>query len=328
MDKKLNYLVIKPTLNCLAKCDICSLRLKFFESKKSQNIITLDEWENIFQQAKQMGCKNLCISGGEPLMYRHLYDLIRLAVTYDFKVDLNTNGVLITRECAKSFKSAGLYSVNISLYSANPTENDKQRHLPGGFYKALDALRFCKEEGIITLLQTVITKYNIDELDRWFELACQLQVNSIWLSYLEGDVDKKSLPTEQQILNFRENVITRIYQVIKKYCSNYQDSISKVNTIFSDDKEAIRSFANGDYAKVKKMICRIPYNFAMILANGEVLPCNGVEYSHEPVVGNVKTQSLQEVFFSKQWNDYRKYRHMWCAKCPMGLHTVISLNYK
>jgi MoaA/NifB/PqqE/SkfB family radical SAM enzyme len=65
--------------------------------------------------------------------------------------------------------------------------------------------------------------------------------------------------------------------------------------------------------------CNVPTYFSIILPNGDLHPCNIVEYTHEPILGNVKKQSLKTIWTSKKFNEYREKRNKNCRYCPVPL---------
>lgn len=327
MPYKLKKIIIKPELGCTANCPTCALRLKFFSGKKKITPLSILEWQRIIEQAKSLGCENLNISGGEPLLYINIIDLIKIGVTNGMKINLNTNGSLVTEQEALRLYSAGLNSVNISVYSHKAEIHDKMRNELGLFKKAINAIKYFKNAGVTTNLQTILTNYNIENLDDFLEFAYELKIHRLKFSYLEGDIDNCWLPTIDKICNFRNVIIPKMINIINLQPQNKstKEALVKVANIFSSIPEKIHAFSKGEYAKICKNYCSIPYELALILSDGSVLPCNGAEYSFGPVIGNVKEKNLSEIFLSDNWDAYRIKRHNWCSRCPMGLHFSLPI---
>jgi len=320
---KLRSLVVKPVLGCTSSCPTCDLRMELFKDRKLQQVISINEWEKIIEDAATLGCGDFTISGGEPLMYDKLPRLIEIATKNKMSSNLNSNGSLATLENSKSFALAGLTSATVSVYSDNSEIHNRMRNEEGLFERAINAIKYLQSQGNITIyLQTILTNYNIDNFDKFVSLAYQLKVNYICVSYLEGDISKNWLPSFVQIKNFKGSVASRVIDIINKNSSGMlaEEAASQVNSMFSSDSKEALAFSHGEYGKTGKKYCSIPYNFALILSNGDVLPCNGVEYSHNPIMGNIKDNSLYELWTSQKWDIYREARHDWCGKCPMTLH--------
>jgi sulfatase maturation enzyme AslB (radical SAM superfamily) len=61
------------------------------------------------------------------------------------------------------------------------------------------------------------------------------------------------------------------------------------------------------------------------LADGQVHPCNGVEYCHKPVMGNTHEGRLVDLWTGPTWEQFRVERMEWCHRCPMNLHFRIPI---
>ena len=90
----------------------------------------------------------------------------------------------------------------------------------------------------------------------------------------------------------------------KLKCSIY---VPNVNCQFTDRGGAIRKYSN----KIRLSPCRIPFNQLFIDWTGEVLPCchllGDIESHRKYILGNVKQNSLQDIFFSNISNSLRKH---------------------
>ena len=95
----------------------------------------------------------------------------------------------------------------------------------------------------------------------------------------------------------------------------------KLRSIAQWEEGEYQSFTNGSST------CKTSQSFAMILANGDILPCQIVEYTHQPVMGNIKRKKLSEVWRNKKWVLYRKQGHEKCSLCPIHLHISMPLQY-
>ena len=325
---KLKSLVIKPILSCTANCPTCVLRMDLFKDRKSQNTLSLDVWRKIIDDAAMLGCIDFTISGGEPLLYDDLPELIACAARNEMVSNLNTNGSLVTLENSLAFSMAGLTNATISVYSHDSKLHDQMRHENGLFAKAINAIRFLRvQKNIVIYLQTILTNYNIEDFDKFIAMAYKLDVNYICVSYLEGDMSGKFLPSLEQINRFKNLTALRAIDVVSKNSSGKvaDEAMQQINLMFANDAVGNLAFSQGEYGKTGKKYCPIPYGFALILADGDVLPCNGIEYAHEPIMGNINSTPLHEIWTSEKWGKYRKERYGWCDKCPMTLHFKIPI---
>jgi MoaA/NifB/PqqE/SkfB family radical SAM enzyme len=328
MTLKLRRLVVKPTLACTASCPTCALRLDLYEKRKYENSLTLEQWTELIEDAYNLGCRDLHISGGEPTLYPETVRLIEVATRLGITTNVNTNGSRIPPTLIQGLVNAGLGSITVSMYSWRPSLHDRMRQEPGLFNRAVESIkRLRKQPNLLVDLQTILARYNLLELDRFVEMAYDLSVGYIYVSYVEGDVEKRWLPTANQIQEFRREIVPKIKQIVDKQAPSAlrNQALKSVEAIFSDDSERIVQFSQGLYHPIDKPNCPRPYNFALVLVNGEVHPCNGVEYSHEPVMGNIHNHKLSDLWQDTVWNQFRVQRYAWCHLCPMTLHFRIPI---
>ena len=107
----------------------------------------------------QASVGNLSFSGGEPLLLSNVHDLVLLARFKGCKVNVLTNGTLLTADALDNFRSLGVGVLQIPLLSADASVHDYLTQVPGSWEKALDALRRVGNAGIGAAV-LVITKVN------------------------------------------------------------------------------------------------------------------------------------------------------------------------
>ncbi len=77
MEYRLRKMAIKPTLKCTADCKGCVSRREYHKSAVHSNTLSLDQWKEVIKESASLGVKAISISGGEPTLYPHLFELIR-----------------------------------------------------------------------------------------------------------------------------------------------------------------------------------------------------------------------------------------------------------
>ena len=85
-------------------------------------------------------------TGGEPLLFNGIYDLIRFATEEGICTSLGTNGTLVTKEVAKKLKESGLKKVVVSI-DGNKKTHDKIRGKKN-YQKAMNGLKYLKQNDI------------------------------------------------------------------------------------------------------------------------------------------------------------------------------------
>lgn len=330
---KLRKLVIKPTLACTANCLMCSSRRELHGELIKKRTLSFEEWVKIFSDAKELGVQRLDISGGEPTLFKKLSDLIKIGHKYGWFINLNTNGSLITREFAQDLLQSGLNSVHVSIYSHDPEVHDGMRRTKGLWSKAISAVKIFSDlereyPGFKTCTQTILCKENFRSVPDIIKLHHDSGSHNIAFTYLEGDFEKKVLLNEAEISYFKEKVIPEALEYCKKLdISIRNEAIKTIKNIFSNNILDISDWSKGIYRPKCKNLkpCSRPQEFTILLANGDVHPCNIVEYTHHPVMGNLFENSLAEIWHSDKWNEFRENLFEKCELCPIYLYMGIPL---
>lgn len=141
---------------CNMHCSHCSNAM--FEKKERE--MTIEDLKDFARQADELGLAQFNISGGEPLVFDNLDDIILALNPEKFHISMSTNALLLTKEKAEHLKKIGLDKMKISLDSIDEEEYLKTRIQKGTYKKAIDSLFIAKEAGIQTAIQTVISHQN------------------------------------------------------------------------------------------------------------------------------------------------------------------------
>lgn len=330
-DTKPTLVAIKPTLNCVANCLHCNPRKKKFTRER---ILTLKEYDELFKKLKKMGTEQICISGGEPLIYKDIIELVRLITENGMKASLNTNGWLLTKEKFKELIEAGLLVVNLSIDSPFPEKHDELRRLKGLFDKATRQLLECKNTDIPFKLNVrmVLSKHNYKNISDMIKLAENLKADILSIDMIEADAKEKLfLLNQKEIIDFKENYVPKLVEQIENM--NIKEDLKKFNTqqlkdMFNTEFNPIDNFANGLYWKDNRIKekCDIPKSFMIIEGDGMVLPCNAVEYNRDKIVGNILDKDIEELWKSKEWEAFRKNKMDFCRECPMNMSYMLVFN--
>lgn len=129
----------------------------------------------------QVSVGTLSFSGGEPLLLDNVHDLVLRARFRACKVNVLTNGTLLTDAALASFLDLGVGAIQIPLLSADPSLHDDLTRLPGSWEKALDALRRSGKAGVgVAVL--VITRQNARGLEQILAQVRDCGVKTVMLN--------------------------------------------------------------------------------------------------------------------------------------------------
>jgi len=151
----------------------CNFRCLFCNIFNNENIPE-KSLEQAIQELKALSRTSLLISisGGEPLLYPYLEELIWAGTRMGISLNLQTNASLITRKKAEKLKEAGLASAFVNFPSHN---SDTFARLTGTtekmFYKVVSGIRALIDADIRVTLNLVINEWNYSEIKEYLHFT-------------------------------------------------------------------------------------------------------------------------------------------------------------
>ena len=123
--------------------------------------LTLDELKRVVDESIAAGCGNVSFTGGEPLLYPHLEELVAHVPRDRAVAQVFTNGRELTEERAAALAAAGLHSVQVSVDSPMPEEHDRLRGEAGAFAAARRAVAAARRAGLLVGVSTYATPASV-----------------------------------------------------------------------------------------------------------------------------------------------------------------------
>ncbi len=158
--------VWNTTRRCNLNCIHCYARAS---NKVFNNELTTAQAKGLIKDLAEFKVPVLLFSGGEPLLRRDLFELAALAIDFGIRIVLSTNGTLITRAKAERLKKIGFSYVGISLDGLEGV-NDYFRAKKGAYDAAVKGIRNCISSGVKTGLRFTLTKHNLVDAYKTFDL--------------------------------------------------------------------------------------------------------------------------------------------------------------
>ncbi|MFN3551059.1 MAG: radical SAM protein [Endomicrobiia bacterium] len=294
------YTLIELTYRCNFLCKHCYIQKNYCEEKFPE--LTSKEIVSLIEEIYSLGGMYLIFTGGEPLLRKDIFDLIKFAKKLNFFVILFTNGSFLDEFVVEKLKVCGVDKIEISLYG------DKKYHQvfvgkKNVYDKIIKAIRLLKKNNISVSIKSVITKQNF--IQRKF---LELLAKSIGVEYKfdfvitpknNGDFSTTELMLDEK----------RIYLLLKEY--NYK-------------KEKVDFLSN--------VTCSAGINIVGINPYGDVFPCIQFPYK----LGNIKEKKFKDIWennnFRERFAQIKYYKEcrgcellFWCNRCP-GLSFVENKN--
>lgn len=353
--RRLKQFVLKPTVFCYHRCPYCDLRQDYYreviEDRKrllpvvpasgstrrpNPGHMPLDLALRTIDEAAALGMEELQLSGGDPLLYPHLIELIRAGRRHrGVFVLMNSVGTGVTVGKAHQIIEAGLGAWNFSVDTLDPALYERLRGIKGSLQTIMKAISAVREAArsfpeFRFNYMTVITRHNFRGLPELLAHCLDTEVASIYLMNVYGDTTGQSLLSEAEIGEFRDEIVPAMLAVLKaKHTPQVvQANAAGVLASFFSRENPDSSYARGVYWPDMDSVrhaCRVPDYYSLIEPDGRVLPCCLVEIAHQGEVGNVMNRPLAEVWSGSEFDRFRRERIAFCQQCSSPRNRTLGL---
>ncbi len=353
--RALTQLVLKPTVYCYHRCPYCDLRQEYYSDLVGQRKQLLrlaardgsgrianpghmprDLALRMVEQAAGLGMRSLQLSGGDPLLYPHLVEVIQAGASCPgVFVFMNSVGTGVTVEKAGEIIEAGLGAWNFSIDTLDPAKYERLRGVRSALPTILRAVETVRTaaagfpEFCINYM-TVITRENFRDLPELVEHCLDTRVASIYLMNVYGDTAGRALLREPEIAEFRQQTVPAVLAVLQRREAPevVQTNATAVLGSFFSTENPDANYAQGVYwpsMQAARQACTVPDYYALVEPDGRVLPCCLVEISHQGEVGNVMDRPLAQVWADDGYRQFRRDRIPFCQRCSSPRNRTLGL---
>jgi MoaA/NifB/PqqE/SkfB family radical SAM enzyme len=156
----LRYLEFQITDRCNLRCRHCYIGNGFHQD------LPLEKIFKVLKEFEEIQGLRLLISGGEPLLHSHFWEINDVLRDYAFRSVLLSNGTLITKEIARRLR---VHEVQVSLDGMQ--EGHESVRGERTFEKTLQAIENLQEADIRVSIATMIHRRNLEEFDKLASLV-------------------------------------------------------------------------------------------------------------------------------------------------------------
>lgn len=179
----LGIVVFEITDDCNQHCRFCYNYWKGQGTAAPLHASYARAHKTLRQLFRQARVESLSFSGGEPLLVPRLYDLVLDARMHAARVNVLTNGTLLSPKEMGLMRTLDVGRVQIPLLSARPDVHDALTQVKGSWEKAVAALKQVIEWDVARATAVLIlTGENRDDLAATLDLYRQLGVQSVLLN--------------------------------------------------------------------------------------------------------------------------------------------------
>jgi len=166
LQRPLRDLRVSVTDRCNFRCVYCMPREVFgrdYQFLERQELLTFEEIARLVHVLQPLGVQKVRLTGGEPLVRRHLERLVRmLADLGGLDLTLTTNGALLGSQ-ARGLRDAGLQRITVSLDSLD--DDVFRRMNDAGFpvQRVLDGIEAAAAAGLRPIKVNMVVKRGVNE---------------------------------------------------------------------------------------------------------------------------------------------------------------------
>ncbi len=333
-----------PIVTLWSITDKCNLNCKhcFVSQNQIKEEISYIEACKIIDQLYEAKNFLLGFSGGEALLKKDIFKIMKYASDKGMNIALASNGTLITKEVAMKIKEAGVQYIQISIDGLEEIHDIIRGK--GMFKKAINGIKNCIEIGLYVSMDVVATRLNVSQINDLIKLAKSLRVQKFEIldfipsgkATKNADLALTPLEIEQlglRLCNTWKNLIDADYPFSLSYKNPYFARIVAENYpniqlmpffkgLFPKDALKFFNFSNrlvkGIHHNESPFApfmtgCEPGFYVIHIDPKGDVNPC-----PLNPIyLGNLKKQHIKEIWHnSSVLNTYRRLKfNKNCGKC-------------
>jgi MoaA/NifB/PqqE/SkfB family radical SAM enzyme len=316
-------LVLNVHSHCNCRCVMCDI----WKREKHEQVRVAD-LERHRESLRNLGVRQVVLSGGEPLLHGDLGALCRFFRKEQIRLTLLTTGLLLLK---RADEVSTLFDDVIVSIDGPREVHDAVRRVPGGFDVIARGVAAIRERApkLGIACRTTVQKANHRQLRAAVRSAKTIGFDSI--SFLAADLTSEAFnralvwPGERQSeIALTEEEVGGLEDEIEGLIVEHGDDIRR--GYISERARKLRRIPRrfrehlGQVAP-ESPVCNAPWVSAVVEVDGSVRPC----FFHRPV-GNIGSSTLEEVVNGEAARAFRQSLRV--SENPTCRRCVCSLNYQ
>ena len=179
----LSEISIEILQRCPNRCIYCSSH----SNPQATHIIPFEIIKNVIDDAKSLGCKTVCLSGGEPFLHPHILNIISYIAKLQLTCYVYTSGIYMKDEVYSSLPNEYIEAIrgmvdkvifNVEADSSALYDQIMGTDV-GGFDMLKKSINDCVSSGLVVETHVVPMQVNFKHLKSIFEMCYQLGVSKV-----------------------------------------------------------------------------------------------------------------------------------------------------
>ena len=264
------YVHYAVTSRCNLRCRACTIW------RRQENELTCDEVGELAAMVARLGCVQVSLGGGEPSLRPDLPEILGHFRSRRIRTRVLTNGVAMTPPIGEALVRAGMREVSFSLDSLEPDVSDDLDNVGSTYHQRIRNLlalaRALPRRGVLPVLNTVVTRRNLDELIDIVDFAGELGFHvSLIPVHVAGTAEHRFYSDDDQ-LQFRPADEPRLRDVYDRVLRARSRGARIINSTAFLERSP-------DYLLGRPVDwpCRAGEQFLSVSPDGSASPCHAFE---------------------------------------------------
>ncbi len=296
-----------PVLSEVALTYACNIKCRFCYAgctqKQNPSQLDMASFKKILDIIRyEAEVPSVSFTGGEPLLCEYLPKLIKYASkTNRMRVNLITNGTLITPRKAKELARSGLSSAQVSIESVYASEHDEITGVPGSHAASIAGFKALKDAGINVHPHITICKMNRNSLIEYPDFSKSIGADRFSSNLV--------IPAGRG----RDDELTIRYSEIGEIIANIQSVATKSGIKYMWYSPTPICLYNPISAGFGNKGCSACEGLLSVNPEGDVLPCS----SWPEPMGNLLDEGFESVWYKKrcEWIRGKEAAPEECKEC-------------
>ncbi len=304
---KLRAVFLDLTNRCNLGCRYC-FNYRALQGPPSH--LGLDLLEKALRSTLAAAVKDWFFSGGEPLLYDHLFGALELFRRHGIGPKIATNGICLTPEMIDAWAGSGVRSVQFSL---DTLKSDRHTYLNGGGKHDLEVILRHIEHAIKSPLRVVVssvlTEVNKSEIRDIMAFCFSLGVDSYTLY-----PNVPSEPLNKELIVAFPELLELTDSLFSAYESLSPTRLTDITIPCFSDSSVYAKWK--DILTIRLHYCAAAQYALKITSEGRVSAC--ICQASDPfIIGDLNSESLDDIWTSEK---ARRFRSLYmqipeCAVC-------------
>ncbi len=205
----LHDVTLELTYRCNLDCFYC-----YNDRDKRGTALSLAQYRVLLEDLARMQTLFVMLTGGEPMIHPHFFEIGRMCRELGFVVRVRTNGhTLFPRNVERLINEVDPYVVEVTLHGSTAEVHDRQTRVPGSFDRLIRHLRHARTAGLRCSMVTTPTAWNEHQIEAMLVLGDELGVPLRFQGPVgprnNGDTSPLSIQPKRETWNLVETLVAK-----------------------------------------------------------------------------------------------------------------------